>query len=76
MARYVVHQDAKKQPFTSDSCGRVQVVMTGCFMEAERVELRLGRRAGSENRERQLRVGSVSTRPSDAVAQPAPCPGW
>ena len=40
--------------------GRAQEVTNGCFMEAERVELRPGRRAGSENRERQLRVAMQS----------------
>ena len=44
----------------------------GCFMQAKRVEPRIGWRAGLENRERQLRVGLFSSLVEEAAVSDVP----
>jgi hypothetical protein len=47
--------------------GRILEATNGCSMDAKRVQPRLGRLAGLENRERQLRVDTARSRRSDAA---------
>jgi hypothetical protein len=52
----MVDQATRELPLADASLWPVPEITNGCFVDAKRVNLRLGPRAGSENREQQLRV--------------------